>query len=478
MHDKTNQIPRPSSPVPGPALPITPPSSPFKSKTVRDNGLQTPQQSRASRVRRDLEPRTPPTSPHTPPDRRHTGEQEARRATFSAIETLKKCLPVHRKECAAVAESTKTACKITLPARNISQFDEILARISDNLKGGLSEQTLNDLVTLALCHIHKGRPRSTLDKVSRLLFTAPSIDTPSWLVAKVIQSIVPELRATCLSNGHSPYDTTSMVGGRNVHITREILKRVTEPDIFRDDFQLRAYLEVLGESMFCGLHREEEAPGRVAEWFSEIRVICPSIESNPAVHPAKDFRADIAAIKRLEHRRCDLTGYEISPFIHEPPGKSKGIQNIKNALKPKSGPAKGHVYAYEVEGNAGLVKIGYSKNTVQVRLDQHALVCNRLPKKLFPLSESPDREVDHPLLVEALCHAELSRFQTKVDCEACLRKHEEWFNVSPESAIVTLQKWSGWMDRTKSKSNWRQALEKELNLRDTEGLLMEIYDNI
>jgi hypothetical protein len=67
-------------------------------------------------------------------------------------------------------------------------------------------------------------------------------------------------------------------------------------------------------------------------------------------------------------------------------------------LKPKSGLPEGYVYAYEVEGNPGFVKIGYTGFTAQKRFDDIAF---------YPIPINTSNTIKNSKLVEALCHAQL-----------------------------------------------------------------------
>lgn len=104
----------------------------------------------------------------------------------------------------------------------------------------------------------------------------------------------------------------------------------------------------------------------------------------------------------------------------------------------------GHIYAYEVEGNRGFVKIGYT-HSVEKRLKEWRFDCNRQPILLFPKSADKAALVPKARRVEALCHAELRHRRIIIYCYGCLKTHEEWFEVTPEEAIAVIEKWTAWM---------------------------------
>ncbi|PON11361.1 hypothetical protein C2W62_45250 [Candidatus Entotheonella serta] len=105
----------------------------------------------------------------------------------------------------------------------------------------------------------------------------------------------------------------------------------------------------------------------------------------------------------------------------------------------------GHIYAYEVPHNPGYVKIGYTTSTVEKRLKEWKLGCNRVPKVLFPKPSSTVVLIPHARRVEALCHAELGHRRIRIYCKNCLKQHLEWFETPAAEAVAAIKKWSKWM---------------------------------
>jgi hypothetical protein len=99
---------------------------------------------------------------------------------------------------------------------------------------------------------------------------------------------------------------------------------------------------------------------------------------------------------------------------------------------------EGYVYAYEVEGNKGFVKIGYTTRSIKVRSAQWRIQCDRAPKVLYPLG--PTKKIPHANRVEGLCLAELKHRNMIVICEACPRRHIEWLQIPATEAIAVIQK--------------------------------------
>jgi hypothetical protein len=100
----------------------------------------------------------------------------------------------------------------------------------------------------------------------------------------------------------------------------------------------------------------------------------------------------------------------------------------------------GFVYVYEVLGNEGFVKIGYTTD-LETRLGKWRFDCNREVKVLYPIPAASAETVRNAPQVEALCHAELRHRKTTIYCDSCLRKHIEWFEISTAEAIAVVRKW-------------------------------------
>ncbi|GFF85136.1 ankyrin repeat domain-containing protein 50 [Aspergillus udagawae] len=254
---------------------------------------------------------------------------------------------------------------------------------------------------------------------------------------------------------------------------QKILKKITAPDVYSDDTRLQAYLEALGQYVFCPLHREQEKPTHVKNWTSQIQAI------RPLNKLAQSISTDPAAVKIVYPKQLidddiyEQLGYDISPFMHVDQGSPISVKCIQTALKPKSGSSEGYVYAYEVEGNPGFVKIGYTGFTAQKRFEEIAFMCNRKPIGLYPIPINTGNTIKNPKLVEALCHVQLREHQVTIDCHACLCKHKEWFRVSREDAIGTVQKWSSWMEKVAAKSDWRERLGDKIEKTQNLGQLLK-----
>ncbi|MDI1491308.1 MAG: hypothetical protein OHK93_002517 [Ramalina farinacea] len=110
-------------------------------------------------------------------------------------------------------------------------------------------------------------------------------------------------------------------------------------------------------------------------------------------------------------------------------------------------PHHGRIYIYWVQGNFGLVKIGFTTQTEEQRLQQWCRRCEHTPH-LIELNKAYLDDLPHVHRVERLIHIEL-RDQRIIEpvCAGCGNPHDEWFIVSNELAKQVTQKWCDWMQQ-------------------------------
>ncbi|KAH8646158.1 T5orf172 domain-containing protein [Xylariales sp. PMI_506] len=118
-------------------------------------------------------------------------------------------------------------------------------------------------------------------------------------------------------------------------------------------------------------------------------------------------------------------------------------QILDKELNLNEQPDEGYVCAFEVPGNEGLVKIGYTTGTVSKRHAEWRFACNRQVKELCAV------KVPHAYRVERLCHADLANSQVQIFCPGCWASHLEWFEVTSSEAKEVAEKWCRWMNTRK-----------------------------
>ncbi|QMW35008.1 hypothetical protein G4B84_010499 [Aspergillus flavus NRRL3357] len=116
---------------------------------------------------------------------------------------------------------------------------------------------------------------------------------------------------------------------------------------------------------------------------------------------------------------------------------------VDSNLKEDRG--EGFLYAYEVDGNKGFVKIRYTPRSINESHDEWSFHCNRLTKPIYPPVFNVNTAVPNAASVEKLWYAKLTRRNTRIYCSGCLELHIEWFEVPPSEVIAVIEKWSKWM---------------------------------
>ncbi|KAK0113075.1 hypothetical protein ONS95_014781 [Cadophora gregata] len=160
---------------------------------------------------------------------------------------------------------------------------------------------------------------------------------------------------------------------------------------------------------------------------------------------ALDLAQDLAA---FWPKTDDRTPFDILSRSNRPADYTSSYHLIQSQLKrplDEIEQHEGYVYLYEVKGNSGFVKLGYTRGPVKVRHQDWTFDCNRVARTLYPIPSSSAIPVRNAKRLEALCHAELDHRRIRIYCKGCFKQHIEWLEISPEEAIAVIRKWSNWM---------------------------------
>jgi hypothetical protein len=308
------------------------------------------------------------------------------------------------------------------------------------------------------------------------------------------------------------------IGGQRVRQYEATVDEIVKPDVYLDDISLDSFLRLLETNMYCHFHNKKP-PKMVGSWKSSIVEIrkgqllksvgsrAPGVvgvssgarntrgsespstkESTGSISrsgglPIQDFGRKLSTYRS--------TSYDTSPFDIIPKNAEERLADYKSScakvksemmreLDPKD-PTSGYVYAYEVEGNAGFVKIGYTGRLVEDRHQEWSFACNRAAKVLYPIPSGIVAAVRNPHRVEELCHAELNHRRIRIYCKACLKQHLEWFEIPAADAIAVIQNWTKWMStgpyqriELRSGVKWTIKEEERRRTRDMERFIKEI----
>jgi hypothetical protein len=156
---------------------------------------------------------------------------------------------------------------------------------------------------------------------------------------------------------------------------------------------------------------------------------------------------------------------EFVPHINEPHLHENSVAyNLLNCLVDEDYDFRdGSLYIFDRSSSPGHVKIGWTSRTVQGRLDEWS-ECGYTPNLLFSVHKVPNAH-----RAETLTHHELvMEWRREGICKAahCRKSHEEWFEISQESAEKVVSEWAEFMKRARPydstgelKSEWRDAVQ-------------------
>ncbi|KAN0098840.1 DUF1766 domain containing protein [Hyaloscypha variabilis] len=372
----------------------------------------------------------------------------------------------------------KPPCKNRNPSNIESQIWSMttLTQASRELPGQLEK-----LALLALCkeHIKPERKAARIKAWTKVFPVGDEKAVPTEPIEDQIKSVLdcfPYTSAyTCV--GVKPNSTRCgmKIGGKRVRKGKRTVALIIKPEHYSHDHNLTFLLNVLASNMFCH-HHTKQIPEWATKQKSHITAIyraypiqdrplrstgnkglSPKFGGNPA--DFWDDDDDISAfIIEIEKDRPSnyLACYSLV--------RDKMVEPLK-----ESEVDSGYVYVYEVEGNKGFVKIGFTTQTIKERSAQWKSECDRAPRVLYPLG--PAKKIRHAKRVESLCLVELKYRNVTVICEACPKRHIEWVQVPATEAIAVIQKWTKWIETAPYKDSKRPLTPRELENKITSWIL-------
>ena len=377
---------------------------------------------------------------------------------------------------------------------------------------------LGKLVTLVHCRFHNyGEVNDARIEAWESVFVASDDGAESAVpVGKQIRKVLGRVSTFCLGITKGEERCQNRIGGQKVQNCARTIDEIVKPESYSDDEYLEGLLEVLAANMYCHIHKRSRNGSEVTSWKSAIIDIRDRSDC-AAIYTAKDKATkEDQSLEHQNTRSALLTApptppqeprtprnsrsssprfddpsaywpkeYDISPF--KILNKSEEYQDYKSSYdlvqKEIRRPLdwnekfKGYVYVYEVEGNEGFVKIGYTSRSVNLRHEEWEFDCNRQSKILYPIATESVMEIPNARRVESLCHAELAHRRITIHCSGCLKQHIEWFEVSPEEAISVIWKWSKWMATSPYEAGFLRE-EENRRLGDISTFMTEISATI
>ncbi|KAF4415007.1 DUF1766-domain-containing protein [Fusarium austroafricanum] len=440
-------------------------------------------------------------SPHNPPitpPRQSSAftihEKQPTEERFNAA-TLRTRLGLDNKRCGAPAKS-KRPCGSWSPAAKsagvTSQLESMICLTQSSME---LEAALDKLAKLVHCKYHdSGLPKK--DRIEAWKKKFPIGEASAANSAVLVEKRIRKALVLESTRGQRVY---------NCALT---INEIVNPDVYLNDSYLEGLLKVLETNMYCYQHINEQLLQKVASWKSSIVEILAEhliklAESGASEEPVapespSTSRSDGLVLKSrslsIPNFARELSTYwpatyNTSPF--EIIMRSDRLADYKSSydmvkremtreLHDKDR-RDGRVYMYEVEGNPGFVKIGYTTRSVEERLQDWDFNCNRAPKALYPIPSSTAAAIPNACRVEALCHAELDHRRIRIYCHGCLKQHLEWFEIPSTEAIAVIQKWSNWMAtnpyqsiQLRRKVKWTIREEETKRARDMDRFMREI----
>jgi hypothetical protein len=473
------------------ALPATLPSQPVEDAQALSHPTFTPAVNATSTTSIRSTPQI--TTNHSPP---------------RTLAALKRDLHIDGWQCGAQTIKN-TKCKHSVTNRNKNSIDVQLASMTDMTRASPGfESAVLKLVMLVHCHQHDaGRPKECRLEAWRLAFP-PSSAEGSMLevpIKRLIEKALEPFTAECIAHDNG-WACKGRIGGWKVQNCEKTLQELTRQEIYFDDAKIEFLLKVLEWNRTCNIHQSSSRFMRVAAWKKSVMAILPlptllgdrTLTNNTPKEPQTPSKARVRpliATSPLMTEKRDALIVQVLPSPRAPPSPTISPDADPALYWPKAydsspfnilahadhdtSPTRSHkliraeierlldvhdlqngyVYAYEVEGNKGYIKIGFTRRSVTERHDEWSFYCNRETKPLYPshaqaattdptaegAAAAPAVLVPHASRVEALCHAELNHRRVRIYCTACLKQHIEWFEVSAMEATVIIQKWSRWM---------------------------------
>ncbi|KAH6984269.1 T5orf172 domain-containing protein [Ilyonectria sp. MPI-CAGE-AT-0026] len=496
----------------------SPPNSPPQTKAFLPRVRRVPGD-RASPA--GAVPSVPLSPPATPPRQSSVStvhEQPTKGESNAA--TLRTRLGLGNGRCGAMAK-TGRPCGSWSPAANkagvTSQLESMINLTQSSIE---LKAELDKLVMLVHCKNHdSGLPKESRIEAWIMQFPIGEASTtnPATSVEMGIREALKLKSTQCIGVAGPDLGCLRGIGGQRVHNCAVTIDEIVNPDVYLDDVYLEGLLKVLETNMYCPLHINKQPLQMVASWKESILQILEEHLAKPAESSAPERtggpsgdsntqgsenpsakRSDGLVLRSgspsIPNFDGDLSkywpaAYDTSPF--EIIVRSARLADYKSSYAMvkremmrelgEKDRVKGYVYMYEVEGNKGFVKIGYTARTVEDRHREWDFDCNRATKALYPIPSSTSAEVRNVRRVEALCHAELNHRRIRIYCKACLKPHLEWFEISAAEAIAVIQKWSNWMATGPYKSTqlrsvvkWTIREEERKRAQDMDRFLREI----
>lgn len=404
---------------------------------------------------------------------------------------LKNLLGIKTWRCGGIGRDNKP-CGNYIPRKLRPQIDvHVDSMLMLHQSSPQLQAKLEKLVDLVHCRQHK---RACAKRIRLGVWTAVfpfGFEQASYgaSVGREIAGSFDRLTILCMGTTEENMRCNHKIGGQKVQNCTKTITEISKAEVYLNDISLEHYLRVLALNMCCSDHINQGSSESITAWREKIVAIreraswnstqmekrstlksperqlsnrkppttrntstnqgqtvskdsdlkptplCPSVDclKNPATHwPNQYDTTPFDIVEKNERTRDCKSSYEL---IRSRMQKKLETQDQEH----------GYVYVYEVEGNKGLLKIGYTTRSIDMRHNEWSFGCNRQSIRLFPIPVTEADVVPNARRVEKLCQAELNHRCVYIYCHGCLCIHTEWFEVSLPEAIAVIKKWTAWI---------------------------------
>lgn len=378
--------------------------------------------------------------------------------------TLEKKLGLGGKHCESLKGTNlnlKERCQIR-PKRNQHLIKTLVGSMINLTQASPDlESKLTKLAKLVHCHLHRhGKYIKARIQIWAEEFPVDEYQADAAVVVRrKIEKVLAVNSVECIGKKNNDDIRCYGIGGQRVQNCLQTIGQIIKPEVYQNDEYLSYFLRVLEANMHCPLHVNKEPPRNIARWMSSITDIRKTGQPpNSGLYTKGSVQREEASLSvspldlskdpsKYWPRAFDKSSFkrivkETTLTADECKNKT---QSIMQQQPDQTEQQHGYIYLYEVEGNTGMVKLGYTTESVEKRYEKWTFDCNRKSIGLYPLPLTSAKRIPHAHFVERLCHAELAYCRVFIDCEACLRCHDEWFQTSPEKAIEVIEYWSNWV---------------------------------
>jgi hypothetical protein len=449
---------------------------------------------------------TPPPSPPRSTSKSTSDGQPAKNTAKIDHDALKTLLSLDNGRCGCLTK-LKKPCKIPIAERKKAKIDDLIESMLTFISSSPELQDkLEKLAKLVHCRYHD-HETSMQSRVEQWITAFPDGDPatkPRLSLERQVTKALDGVSTKCIGKTKAQKDCSRGIGGQKVQNCTSTINQIVYSVTYQEDADEIGYLvRVFEYNRLCNCH-DKQPFKHVELWKSRVMEIHRTWLAERAkladdATPSDPQNRLLSMPRHLRPSPLDLNmdpaeywpvAYDVSPFSiiersdrlndSELAYKEIGAQ-ARSCLDVKAGDLKpGYVYLYEVEGNKGFVKIGYTSRTTAERHEEWAFACNRAAKLLYP--DSPNaQKVPNARRVEALCHAELHHRRLRIYCTGCLKQHIEWFEIAPVDAIAVIQKWSKWIAsnpyeemKLRGGSKWVLKTEETKRLKDIKTFLKDI----